>query len=266
MSNFKIASFIIGNVFFQVACHAALPNPLMAPKPAATSAQSGGDPVPANVRASGSGNTAMQQNNPMSVPSGSPQAFGSQNKNTPVEVDLNAVPEELYALEDKWFVSAIMENAAILRPSEGAATGATKSPTLGANPMQNMGGAGSFGGTTGTTSAAPSSVMKSLLLVNGTPFVLRGKSLNVSVKDGMVSLNYVTAGGKSMLVYRSGVDIYSVKRESQTTKETPNSTYAGSMIPSINGNATGTGTGTGSGTGTSSPGTMNPGTNQPMGQ
>ena len=233
--------------------YAALPNPLMAPKPSSPAQiAQGTGPVPDGMRLGGA--NSMPAGSPMSMPAGYQQGGAAGQAKVEV-IDLNAVPEELYSIEDKWFVSAVMENAAILRPREGAASGST--PAAGMNPMQPMGYPGMQGGAGPASAAAtpsgPSSVMKSIMLVHGVTLILRGKSLSVAIKDGVVSLSYLAMSGKSMLVYRSGVDVYSVKREVQTTKEVPSSSFVSSILPSINGvtgSAGSTGTGTNGGAGT----------------
>ena len=229
------------------AAYAALPNPLMAPKPAAAAQNPQGGPVPDSMRTQGGA--------PM--PSGSPSAsmpMGRMEKEKP-EIDINAVPDDLYLLEDKFFVAAQMDGMAVLRPRDGVSSGAGAAPAASPNPMQSMGygqpAMGSPGGSLAggaAQSSGSSSIARSIILSHGVPIIFKGRSLVPSVKNGSVTLEFETMGGKKVIVYRAGVDVFNVQKTSQATKETPDAAFAEAQNPKQTNGAASAATGATGGT------------------
>jgi len=181
----------------------AVVNPLISPKLAASKAM----PVPAVTQ-------ALQ---PIPMPSVEPTPLNkfspaSQQPRHPQQaIDQNdtTIPQELVSFEDNWQVIVINGYSAILRYKR-----ITDGPTAQA-PGQNL-----------------TSVRK-LYIENGKKIDYKGNILDCEVKDKMVTLTFKNEN-EATIIFKGSVDYSSIKRITQVTKESPNSSYANSIAPSLN--------------------------------
>lgn len=214
--------------------HAAVVNPLMSPKMSGPA----GDPSGNNM------STVRQNAGTVRTGPGSitmpppPPNSGSYPPVAPIgdrslKLEIQTIPVEIANLEDRWFVSAISANSAILRPRTSLLPVANPNSATTGAPMGGAFGSAGVMPATGaqTTNASSGSVMRSLMVTDGEVIDFKGESVKASIKNSMVVLTY-NLGGKPVTVFKAGIDVYAVQRTVQQAKETPNSAYANSLTPS----------------------------------
>ena len=212
-------------LFCGAAAHAKVINPLIAPKPAGVDQTNQAPGTPGAPAGQASPNPGQRQGMPQGMPPSPPPPSGSMGDFGAKPQVVSVFPVELAGLDDKWFVSAITGNSAILRlrdASIGVAPGAGASPSSSPQPgmspgMQNM---GMQGQGAAVATAGASVIQRSILVSNGKPLDFKGFALQVAIQDGIVRLTHLHEGQR-VNVFHSGVDVFAVRRAPQVTKETP---------------------------------------------
>ena len=235
------------------AAQAKGPNPLISPKPAgadqATPSANGGGAAPASP-SSQLGAPPQRQGLSPGMPQGMPPApaYAGQMGDAGLKQKVEpAFPADLVGLDDKWFVSAITGNAAILRlrdASIGVAAPSASSTGSAGQPGQMPMGLANMPMQGATATAGASVIQRSILVSNGKQLDFKGFPLQVSIQDGIVRLTHLHEGQR-VSVYQSGVDVFAVRRATQTTKETPAANLprlmsSGGTTPGTTGASTGT--------------------------
>jgi hypothetical protein len=225
----KILAFL-GLCVVASATFAVIPNPLIAPKPIANRMTEPKDGQPGLPDQQPNQGPAGPQARPILPNTYSGQQIGqSPLPNGQLASSgaraVDAIPDDVMTFEDRWYVTAAQANTAILRVREDVPTAAQKAPSMGypgmpptANPATS-------------TAATSMSTAKSILVTDGGVVNYRSQTFQAAVKGGVVELTYKHTDGRLIVIFRGGVDVYSVKRVPQATKETPNTAYAASLMP-----------------------------------